>query len=282
MATTLTVLGAGGKMGCRIVDQLRDDDAYDLRAVEPAEPGRERLRERGVEATDQAAALDGADAVVMAVPDEVMSDVARAVVPALEAGAMVVLLDPAVAYAGALPEREDVSYFVTHPCHPPLYGDETDPEAQADLFGGQGLATQDVVCALDQGPESDYARGEALARDIYAPVDEAHRVTTEQMAILEPALVETLTGTCLSVIREGMDRAVEMGVPEEAARSFLLGHVRIETAVIMGLTDFPLSDAAQEAIAAAKPKVFREDWEENVFDREAIAESAADIAGTSE
>lgn len=277
--TTLTVLGAGGKMGCRIVDQLLDDPAYDIRAVEPADAGRERVRERGLEPMEQTAAVRGADAVILAVPDDVMAAVAADVVPALDDGTLVVLLDPAVAHAGALPERDGVSYFVTHPCHPPLYNEETDPEAQGDLFGGQGLAEQDVVCALHSGPEEDYARGEAIARDVYAPVDTAYRMTTEEMAILEPALVETLTATCLTVIREGLDRAVEMGVPEAAARSFLLGHVRIETAVILGLTDFPLSDAAQEAIAQAKPKIFRDDWAENVFDPEAIAESTADIAG---
>ena len=40
-----------------------------------------------------------------------------------------------------------------------------------------------------QGPEEDYARGEAIARAMYAPVMRSHRVTVEQMAILEPALV---------------------------------------------------------------------------------------------
>lgn len=279
MVTRLALLGAGGKMGCRIVDQLVDDDAYELRCVEPATAGREGLRERGIEPVSRDLALEDADVLVMAVPDELIADVAADVVPDLDPGAMVVVLDPAVAHAGALPDGEDVSYFVTHPCHPPLYNDETDPEAQADLFGGQGLAEQDIVCALHRGPEADYARGEAVARDIYDPVDEAYRLTTEQMAILEPALAETLTGTCLTIIREGMDRAIEMGVPEDAARSFLLGHVRIETAIIMGRTDFPLSDAALAAIAEAKPTIFRDDWAENVFDREAIAESTAEIAG---
>lgn len=280
MTVTLALMGAGGKMGCRITDQLKDHPDYRMRYVEPSEAGRERLADRGVSATTVAEALDGADVVVMAVPDSLMRTVCEDVVPDLDDGAMVVLLDPAAAYADVLPEREGVSYFVSHPCHPPVFNDETDPEAQADLFGGQGLAEQDIVCALHRGSEADYARGEAVARDVYAPVNEAYRVTTEQMAILEPALVETLLATCLTVVREGFDRAVEMGVPEEAARSFLLGHIRIETAIIMGLTDFPLSDAALEAVEEATPRVFRDDWKENVFAVESVRESAEDIATT--
>lgn len=279
MTTTLTIMGAGGKMGCRITDQLRDDSGYDVRYVEPAEEGRERLRERGVSATPAEEAVPGSDVVVMAVPDAVMGTVCEQAVPMLDEGAMVLLLDPAAAYAGVLPEREDVSYFISHPCHPPLFNDETDPEAKADLFGGQGLAKQNIVCALHQGPEEDYARGEAVARDVYAPVMDAHRVTTEQMAILEPALVETVTATCLYAIREAMDRVVEMGVPETAARDFVLGHVRTESAIIFDEVEFPLSDAALEAVEEGREEIFRDGWKDRVFDTESVAESTRDIAG---
>ena len=40
------------------------------------------------------------------------------------------------AYVINLPERADLTYFVTHPCHPPLFNDETDPAAKRDFFGG--------------------------------------------------------------------------------------------------------------------------------------------------
>ena len=115
---------------------------------------------------------------------------------------MIIGLDPAAGYAGVLPKREDISYFITHPCHPPVFNDETEPEARQDWFGG-AKAKQNIVCALHQGPEEDYAKGEAIARAIFAPVMRAHRLTTEQMAILEPGLVETLSATCLYIIREG-------------------------------------------------------------------------------
>jgi len=280
MATTIALLGAGGKMGGRITDQLEGDPAYEMRYVESAEEGRERLRERGVESMPLEAALDGAEIAIMAVPDELIGDICDEVVPHLDVGAMVMLLDPAAAYAGVLPEREDIAYFITHPCHPPLFHDESDPEARADLFGGQNLARQNIVCALHRGSEADYDRGEAIARDIYAPVIEAHRVTTEQMAILEPALVETLSATLISVIHRGMERAVEMGVPEEAAFDFLMGHIRIEVAIFFGVADFPFSNAAQHAIEEAMDELFVDDWENRVFDIENVQDSVDHIAST--
>lgn len=275
---TLTVMGAGGKMGLRITDQLRDRAEYDLRYVEPGESGRARLSDRGIEPTDPSEAVPGADVVVMAVPDALMGSICEDIVSLLDEGAMVVLLDPAAAYAGVLPERTDISYFITHPCHPPLFHDESTPQARQDLFGGQGLAKQNIVCALHQGPDEAYARGEQVARDIYAPVMTAHRVTTEQLAILEPALVETLTATLIYAMREGMERAVDLGVPEAAARDFLYGHIRIEAGIIFGETDFPLSDAAEAAVEDAMDEIFVDDWADRVFDIENIQESADEIA----
>ena len=284
MSQTLALLGAGGKMGCRITDRIREDPAYDVRYVEPAEEGRERLREHGVEETTPSGeAVPGADVVVMAVPDERIGEIAESVVPRMDDGAMLVLLDPAAAYAGMLPDPDGVCYFVTHPCHPSFFTAETSMDDEdTDWFGGQGRDPQDVVCALHAGPEEAYARGEAVARDVYAPVRTAHCVTTEQMAILEPALSETLTATCLTVMREGLERAVEMGVPEDAAREFLFGHVRIEMGIVFGYTDFPFSDGAQEAVEAAKRDIFVDDWEDRVFDLENVRESAAEIATPSD
>ena len=45
---------------------------------------------------------------------------------------MVVALDAAAPFAGHLPARPDLTYFVTHPCHPPIYNDETDPPDAGD------------------------------------------------------------------------------------------------------------------------------------------------------
>jgi hypothetical protein len=105
-----------------------------------------------------------------------------------------------------------------------------------------------------------YWQGEELARVMWAPVLTAHRVTLEQMAILEPALSESVAATCISVIREAVDIAVSRGVPETAARDFVLGHLGLEIAVFFGMTEAVLSDSAQLVIRRAREALFRPDW----------------------
>jgi len=277
MATTVTLMGAGGKIGCRITDQLKDDERYDMRYVEPAEEGQNRLAERGVSVTSQDEALQGTEVVIMAVPDDALGHISDEVVPTLDSGSMVVLLDPAAAYAGVLHDREDITYFVSHPSHPAFFEEGRPEEYAEDWFGGQGMAEQDIVCAFHQGPEEDYARGEELAQAIYAPVRRSHRLTTEQMALLEPALVETLAATLINTIHEGMEEVVDRGVPEQAARDFLMGHLRIEIAIIFGMAGFPFSEAAQRKVEEAKGELLQDDWKK-MLTTERTKESVRDIA----
>jgi len=262
----VALFGAAGKMGTRISEKLRLIERYGMLYVESGTAGEARLRQRGLEPSPASAASQ-ADAVILAVPDVYIGRVAHSVVPSLRPGALVICLDPAAPYSGDLPEREDISYFVVHPCHPPIVNDESDPEARGDYFGG--LAKQHMVCALMQGPEADYARGERLARDMFAPVMNAHRVTVEQMAILEPALSETVVLTCMTVIREALDEAVAHGVPAEAARDFLLGHMRVNLGILFGFIDAQVSDGAKMAVDRARDSIFQPDWRK-VFEPEAV------------
>jgi hypothetical protein len=272
-------MGAGGKMGCRITDNLmKMPDKYDMAYVEVSEPGVANLAKRGLKPTPQAEALKDADAVILALPDKLIGRITREIVPLLKPGAMVVSLDPAAAYAEVIPLRDDLSYYVTHPCHPPMFNDEVTEEARTDWFGGV-KAKHHVVSALHRGPESDWAKGDTLARDMYAPVMNNYRITVEQMAILEPALVETFAATCISAIKEAYDEAVKMGVPAEAAWEFLSGHARIEFAIIFGFSGFPFSDGAKLAIANAYQKIFKPDWKENIMNIEHLKKSVADITG---
>lgn len=273
--TTITLLGAGGKMGLRITDNLRTTD-YDVRYVEVSERGITALAGRGIACTPVEQALAESEVLILALPDNRIGSVCAKLNPHLRPGTMLIALDIAAPLAGDLPERLDLVYFVTHPCHPSVFGGETEPQAQNDFFGGIH-ARQNIVCSLVQGPESGYAVGEAIARAIYAPVVNSHRCTAEQMAILEPVLSETVLGTCLTIVREAMDEAVRMGVPEAAARDFLLGHLKVELGIVFQL--FPgatFSDGALKAIDEAKRSLFRPDWKQ-VFDPAAIRESIAKI-----
>lgn len=258
MKKTIALFGAAGKMGTRISAKMADDPDYRMLYIEAGEAGQARLRARGVEPTTPEQAAREADVVILAIPDTAIGTVAKRLVPTLKSGTLVICLDPAAPYSGDLPERADVSYFVTHPCHPPLVNDEVDWEARRDFFGG--IAKQHIVCALMQGPEADYAVGEAIARRMFAPVMKAHRVTVEQMAILEPALSETVVLTCMTVIREAVDEAIRAGVPAEAAFDFVLGHLNVNVGILFGFLDAQVSDGAKLAVQRGKEKIFQPDW----------------------
>jgi len=265
--TTLALFGAGGKMGRRLSRKLMESD-YDMRYVEISEPGIRALADLGLETTPQEQAVREADVVILAVPDQLIGRIAAEIVPQLKSGAMVVCLDPAAPLAGELPPRDDVSYFVVHPCHPPIPSPESDPEARRDFFGGD-KARQHIVCALMQGPESDFARGERIARVMLAPVMNAHRVTVEQMAFLEPALTETLAATCMVVIREGLEEVIRRGVPPEAARDFLLGHINVDIGILFGFVEARFSDGAMKAIERARKTLFQPGWQ-RIFEPENV------------
>lgn len=274
--TKIALLGAGGKMGVRLATNLQGSK-YDIDHVEISEVGRQRLKDAiGQDCVDQAVALRSADVVVMAVPDKLIGTIARTFVEDLNPGTAVIMLDAAAPHAGEMPERADITYFVTHPCHPPIFNDETSPEAKNDFFGGLH-AKQHIICALMQGPENHYELCEDIARTIYSPVMRSHRVSVEHMAILEPALSETVGATLALATRKALDHAVSLGVPKQAAMDFMLGHLNIELSVAYEIFDGKFSDGALEAIADAEPVIFKDNWIENVFHPDAVMKSVQKI-----
>ena len=269
--SVIALFGAGGKMGIRLGTNLKRVGAS-VRHVELSPAGQERLKSiLGCDTMEAKDALRGADTVILAVPDTLIGKVASSIVDDLAPGTMVVILDAAAPHAGHLPKRDDVTYFVTHPCHPPIFNDETSPVAKRDFFGGVA-AKQHIVCALMQGPEEHYGKGEAIARIIWAPVMNCHRISVEQMVMLEPGLSETLCASLLDVMREALDEVVRRGVPREAARDFLLGHMNVLGAVIFKETDGVFSDACNKAIQFGKPVLMRDDWK-RIFEPEEIMAS---------
>jgi hypothetical protein len=273
--TTIALIGAGGKMGCRILDHLRDHPDYSLRCVESGEGGLQQLADRKIGPVPAALAMEEADVMILALPDRLLGAVAQGLVPQLKTGALVVLLDPAAAHAGELPEREDVSYFVSHPCHPSVF-DHFESEAErGDFFGGTH-ARQAIVCALMQGPESDYARGEKLAVDIYSPVTRSHRITVAQMAMLEPAMAETVGIALIRTLRDALEEVVARGVPREAAEDFLYGHIRVPLGIAFERVKFPFSDGAKLIAEYGQEVLLQPDWRQ-VFEPESVLEQCRAI-----
>lgn len=258
-------------MGVRLARNLQQSD-YRVAHVEVGAVGQKRLKdELGIDCVSVDAALDNVDVVILAVPDTLIGKIAAEIAPKLRAGVMVMTLDAAAPFAGHLPVRPDLVYFVAHPCHPPIYNDETTEAGRKDYFGG-GAAKQSITSALMQGPEAAFDLGEAVAKVIYAPIMSSYRLTVDQMALLEPGLSETVCATLLAVMREAMDETIRRGVPKEAARDFLLGHMNILGAVIFNEIPGAFSDACNKAIEFGKPRLMRDDWLK-VFDRDEIAES---------
>lgn len=275
MTKSITLVGAGGKMGLRLTKNLMRTD-HDLSYLEVSESGIAKLRELGIQVAVEERVIPRADIVILAVPDVVLGKTSELIIPKMKSNALVMTLDPAVARAGRLFLREDISYFIAHPSHPSVFNWEPTPEAQADFFGGT-LAKQTIVCALMRGPDSDYQAGEIVAKLMYAPVSKAFKITMEQMALLEPALVETLSSSCLDLVREGMEEIVRRGVPAEAAREFLLGHINIQLAVLFKeLPNAVFSDAANKALQRGRGILFKEDWKQ-IFEPDNVLQQVKDI-----
>jgi len=280
--TKIALMGAGGKMGVRLATNLKGS-RFDVDHIEISKEGRDRLKAGvGVEAVDPAKALPEADIIILAVPDRLIGKISHDMIDVVKPGAALILLDGAAPYAGEMPEREDVSYFCTHPCHPTLFPFTPSVEEQKDFFGGV-IGPQAIVCALIQGPEEHYALCEEVARVIYGPVTRAHRCELEHIAILEPAMSETVGATLALALREATDEAIRRGVPEGAARDFMLGHLKIEMGIAFGI--FPegkFSDGALYAIQQARSQIFKDDWLEKIFNPEAVRQSVIDICNPEE
>jgi D-apionate oxidoisomerase len=74
------------------------------------------------------------------------------------------------------------------------------------------------------------------------------------------------------VMKEAMDDVIARGVPREAARDFLLGHLNVLASVIFEERPGLFSDACNKAIEFGKPALMRDDWR-RVFEPDELAAS---------
>lgn len=264
---TIAVVGAGGKMGMRVSNNLTRSH-HSVFYSEASPSGQQRVRDAGREVTESADAIADADVVILAVPDVVLGAVSEELVPQLKPGAIVLTLDPAAAYAGLLAKREDVEFAVAHPCHPSLFLERRTDEEYADTFGGIA-APQEVVAAIESGNEEKRAIAEEVISIIYAPVIAVHWVTVRQLAVLEPTLVETVACMIGSLLKEALDETVNtVGVPHEAARAMLWGHASIAmTNALRGSN--PFSDACLIAMDYGRDTIIKDDWKK-IFEPEQL------------
>jgi hypothetical protein len=262
----IAVIGAGGKMGMRVSNNLVKSE-HQVSYVENSPNGQQRVADAGRALTDSVTAVSDADIVVFAVPDLALKAVTEALVPEMKSGAIALTLDPAAAYAGLLATRDDIIQAVTHPCHPSVFLERTTPEEYADTFGGIA-APQDAIAAIESDDLEKRQIVEATVRVIFAPVIDVHWVTVKQLAQLEPTLVETIACMIGALLKESLHEAVHtMGVPEPAARAILLGHTQVALANSLR-GDNPFSDACMIAMDYGRKSIIRDDWKKVFQDDE--------------
>lgn len=263
---TVAVIGAAGKMGQRVSDNLVDSD-FRVLFSEASPKGQELIRGLGRELTESKDAAAEADVVILAVPDVVLGKVSEELVPLMKPGTIVLTLDPAAAYAGLLFAREDIHYACAHPCHPSVFLERTTKEEWQDTFGGIA-APQEVVAAYEGGDAARQELAESVIRVMYAPVVDVHWVTVKQLAVLEPTLVETVACMVGALLTEALHETVHtVGVPEKAARAMLLGHTQVALANTLKGSN-PFSDACLIAMDYGRESIVREDWKKVFEDEE--------------
>ena len=264
---TITVIGAGGKMGMRISANFQKSD-YQVFYVENSPKAQDQVTAHGRELSDAASVVPLSDVVILAVPDIVLGKVSEGVVPQMKAGAILLTLDPAAAYANLIAHRDGIEYAVAHPCHPSVFLERYTKEEHADAFGGIA-AVQHVAASYETGSDAQKAELSKVISVMYGPVEDVHWVTVTQLAYLEPTLVETVACMVGAFMKEALDETVKhSGVPEEAAKAMLYGHIQIALAVAFRATN-PFSDACMIAMEYGREKIVKPDWKQ-IFDQKEL------------
>lgn len=267
----VTIIGAAGKIGHRIVQNLsKKEEKYNLLFCEKGEVGVANLQKMGFNNSDPKDVMPISDFIIMAVPDDKIMEVSDILTPLMKKNTTMIILDAAAPYLGEVNIRKDCNYIVTHPCHPPLFGEQDTIEAYKDYYGG--MAKQDIVIALFHGKEDCFQLAEQVCKDIFAPVVKSHRITVEQLALLEPAMAEVIVATATRVFKEALDEVIRLGVSEEAARSFMLGHISAPLANVFGtMKDATFSDGCLVAMDIGQGYLIKPNWKD-IFKPEVLTE----------
>jgi prephenate dehydrogenase len=264
---TITVIGAGGKMGMRISANLQKSD-YQVFYCESAPQAQEQVTAQGRELSAAESVVPVSDVVILAVPDIVLGKVSEIVVPQMKTGGILLTLDPAAAYANLIAQRDGIEYAVAHPCHPSVFLERYTKEEHADAFGGVA-AIQHIAASYETGSDAQKAELSKVVSVMYGPVEEVHWVTVKQLAYLEPTLVETVACMVGAFMKEALDETVKhSGVPEAAAKAMLFGHIQIALAVAFRATN-PFSDACMIAMEYGREKIVKPDWKQ-IFDEKEL------------
>lgn len=255
----VAVVGAGGKMGMRVSDNLAKTD-WTVYYCETGEAGKQRVEDAGRAVTPTDDVIGDVDVAVFAVPDVALETVTADVAPKMKEGAMVLTLDPAAAYAGLLTVREGLDYVVAHPAHPSVFLERKTDEEYADTFGGIA-APQYSVAAVQQGSEDIKPFAEEVISTIYGPVIKVYWASVHDLAVLEPTLNETVGCMIGQFLKDVMDATVKhTDMDLETVQAMFFGHIYIAlTNALRGSN--PFSDACLLAMDYGREAIIKPDWE---------------------
>jgi hypothetical protein len=77
-------------------------------------------------------------------------------------------------------------------------------------------------------------------------------------------------------MREALDEAIRRGVPADAARDFILGHMNVNLGILFGYIDAEVSDGAKLMMARAREQILQSDWKK-VFEPENVRQQVEAI-----
>jgi len=268
----VSVIGAGGKMGTRVSNNLaKYTDDITMYLCENSPQGVEGIQKRGFGVIASQEAVPKSDVIILAVPDTLINIVSQDIVKMMRPDTTLMILDPAAAVAKELALRDDCTFAVAHPCHPSYFLDQDTPEARQDYFGGVA-GKQDIVMAKIQGSDDNFAKARKIGEIMFAPVMHSYVMGVRDIAFLEPTLVEILGATTLYAMAETVKEAERRGIPRAAAESFLSGHIYNLSANFLGKLNAKVSDACMVAIELGNQLVLREDWK-RIWDDDVLDKS---------
>ena len=96
------------------------------------------------------------------------------------------------------------------------------------------------------------------------------------MAILEPAMAETVAIGLMITMREALEEAVKRGVPRTAAEDFMYGHIKVGLGIAFGRVNFPFSDGATLIANYGRATMLQPDWRA-LFSPESVREQVKSI-----
>ncbi len=84
--TKITLVGAGGKMGCRLTDNFLKFKEYELQYLEVSTQGCINLRKRGVATSVQQDVIPDSDVVILSLPDVAIGSLSKEIIPQMKPG----------------------------------------------------------------------------------------------------------------------------------------------------------------------------------------------------